>query len=636
MHTLMTDLVESQGGSSVLVKTLNRLGVCSSADTLARFIQHKRSTSEQHQFRHMSKDAFTVVSADNLDFMHSFARVFCGNQRSSWHGTTVQVAQPLPSLSLPESYEGAVRPFVMSQGYPTHRDCTSMITQGTDPHISLTGAPCGGHGDTSVSLPGTRRGGHGDTSVSLTGTPCGGHGDTFVSLTGAPCGGHGDTSVSLTGDTSVSLTGDTSVSLTGAPRGGHGDTSVSLTGDTSVSLTGAPRGGHGDTFVSLTGAPCGGHGDTSVSLTGDTSVSLTGDTSVSLTGAPRGGHGDTFVSLTGAPRGGHGDTFVSLTGAPCGGHRDTSDYTDGQLISASRKRLERSSPFPSPMKLTRSPLAKMPRRLRTGRTLQDIPPAHLPEPTYRHTCHSNDLTLSDFVCNSKETQSQLDLQSEMSVYIIHRVALCNSSCKHPFLGLQDYYALTRCTHTEESYVMYLDVLDAVADCKDTMMGLLHSLRKMFVEDRNMRWLVLEGDAKLYEILKSLSFEYGEELNWLIPYPGDFHMLMNFQKAMMKPYYDAGLKALAQAAGYPLPAIQTCSQFKRTHHFILEAWEAIYRVMLLKYEEANSSMNLLTGITTEILSMSTDNFPSAFNHYLDSKSTTFQQLPCIYSEDGPYR
>ena len=60
----------------MLVKTLNRLGVCSSADTLARFIQHKRSTSEQHQCRHMSKDAFTVVSADNLDFMHSFARVF--------------------------------------------------------------------------------------------------------------------------------------------------------------------------------------------------------------------------------------------------------------------------------------------------------------------------------------------------------------------------------------------------------------------------------------------------------------------------------------------------------------------------------------------------------------------------------
>ena len=41
MHTLMTDLVESQGGSSVLVRVLNRLGVCSSADTLAHFIQFK-------------------------------------------------------------------------------------------------------------------------------------------------------------------------------------------------------------------------------------------------------------------------------------------------------------------------------------------------------------------------------------------------------------------------------------------------------------------------------------------------------------------------------------------------------------------------------------------------------------------
>ena len=78
----------------------------------------------------------------------------------------------------------------------------------------------------------------------------------------------------------------------------------------------------------------------------------------------------------------------------------------------------------------------------------------------------------------------------------------------------------------------------------------------------MRWLILEGDDKLHEILKTLSFEYGEELNWLVPYPGDFHMLINFQKALMKPYYDAGLNELAQAAGYLLPAIQSCSQFKR--------------------------------------------------------------------------
>ena len=79
--------------------------------------------------------------------------------------------------------------------------------------------------------------------------------------------------------------------------------------------------------------------------------------------------------------------------------------------------------------------------------------------------------------------------------------------------------------------------------------------------------MVEGDAKLYEILQSLKFEYGNELKWVIPYPGDWHTLMNFQKALVKPYFDAGLKSLADACGYPVAAIRHCSQFKKTHHFI---------------------------------------------------------------------
>ena len=102
MHTLITDVVESQGGSTLLVRMLNRIGVCASADTLSRFIQHKVSTCDEDGMKYLTPDTFTVVSADKIDFMHSFARIFCGHQTSSWHGTTVKVAQPLPSLSLPE------------------------------------------------------------------------------------------------------------------------------------------------------------------------------------------------------------------------------------------------------------------------------------------------------------------------------------------------------------------------------------------------------------------------------------------------------------------------------------------------------------------------------------------------------
>ena len=303
----------------------------------------------------------------------------------------------------------------------------------------------------------------------------------------------------------------------------------------------------------------------------------------------------------------------------CHGYDDPIDH----LFPVSRKRMERSSPLPSPSKFTRSPLPKIQRRLRTGtegRQQETKPSIVLPVRANRHTCHHKKLTLSDFVLNTEEAQARHELQKEMNVYVAHRVAVHRSGFKYPFLGMQDYYAVTRPTHTEQSHVVYLEVLDAIADRKETMMGLLHSVKKTFIEERKMQWLVLEGDAKLYEILKCLTFEYGEDLNWLIPYPGDFHLLLNFQKALMKPYFDSGLKAMAQKAGYPLAAIQTCSQFERTHHFILEMWEAIYRVMLLKYEEQNPTMSFVTG--ADILAISTDNFPLTFHHHLHQTSLKY--------------
>ena len=114
-------------------------------------------------------------------------------------------------------------------------------------------------------------------------------------------------------------------------------------------------------------------------------------------------------------------------------------------------------------------------------------------------------------------------------------------------------------------------MDAVADSKDTIMQMLHDLHRKYIVDGNRQWLLVEGDNKVYEILQALKCEYSEELQWVLPYPGDWHLLKNYQYALMKPYSDAGLKALAKAAGYPLAAIQSCGQFKRTHHFILEAW-----------------------------------------------------------------
>ena len=101
MHVLIADLIESQGGTSFLIQALNKLGVCSSHDTLKRLIQSKVDTTKgKHPCSvFFNSSSFTVISVDNIDFLHSFARVFKGTQNSSWHGTTVQLVQPLPSIA---------------------------------------------------------------------------------------------------------------------------------------------------------------------------------------------------------------------------------------------------------------------------------------------------------------------------------------------------------------------------------------------------------------------------------------------------------------------------------------------------------------------------------------------------------
>ena len=159
--------------------------------------------------------------------------------------------------------------------------------------------------------------------------------------------------------------------------------------------------------------------------------------------------------------------------------------------------------------------------------------------------------------------------------MLHKISVSNSTEEHPFISVQDYFSVIRTTHTERSQVSYLEVMDSKAGSKDTIMELLLDLYQQFIEGLSHKWLVVEGDGKLYDLLNSLQFEYGEELSWVIPYPGDWHMLMNYQTALIKPYYDVGLKALASAAGYPPASIQSCSQFTQTHNFIMEALEAVY-------------------------------------------------------------
>ena len=244
------------------------------------------------------------------------------------------------------------------------------------------------------------------------------------------------------------------------------------------------------------------------------------------------------------------------------------------------------SPMNSPDKVTRSPAQKK-IRARTGTELA------LPS-TVATTTTGYDFTLS--TDTYKPTQLSLSIenfrvtateQGKVQEFTSHVISYCllqnNVQNDKHLIGLQYFLSFaTRSPKPEVGNVKYVQVLDEVADSKDTVLHVISELYAEYICKHGHKYLVLVGDAKTYDVIQAIKYEYGDDLSWLIPYPGDWHILLNYQVCLMKPFFEAGLKDLAIVSSYPAQSIQNCSQFKRTHCFLMEVWEAMYRCMLQNF------------------------------------------------------
>ena len=124
-HAVLSDVIESFGGSTELITILNRFGIRSSVDTLNRII-HCVSLDQKNAGTRslLVEKAFTVASTDNVDFLQSNAAVYSGNQHYSWHATSIQLVQPMPDTAVHSEQSTATRPF-STAGEPT------SVTEGT-------------------------------------------------------------------------------------------------------------------------------------------------------------------------------------------------------------------------------------------------------------------------------------------------------------------------------------------------------------------------------------------------------------------------------------------------------------------------------------------------------------------------
>ena len=139
----------------------------------------------------------------------------------------------------------------------------------------------------------------------------------------------------------------------------------------------------------------------------------------------------------------------------------------------------------------------------------------------------------------------------------------------------------------------------------------------FVEELKQKYVLVVGDAKTYNLLHAICYEYKSYLKWLIPFR-DWHVLFNYQKALMKPYADAGLATLSKAAGHrakTLTSLLQASNFRRTHGFLLQSFDALYRYFFSSYSSHMSGSRAAECSESELL------------------SSLIHQFTAIASEDG---
>ena len=136
----------------------------------------------------------------------------------------------------------------------------------------------------------------------------------------------------------------------------------------------------------------------------------------------------------------------------------------------------------------------------------------------------------------------------------------------------------------------------------TMYNVLGSLKDhKSIFDKSGSLLVV-GDAKMYFHITSLASTYPEEYKNFVPFPGDRHILKNYQPVLMKVFYEAGIKQIAEATGYrgeTLTSLANCSNFKRTNTFLLQLHEAFLREMISTFMKSECEP-ALTGITNQVV------------------------------------
>ena len=200
------------------------------------------------------------------------------------------------------------------------------------------------------------------------------------------------------------------------------------------------------------------------------------------------------------------------------------------------------------------------------------------------------LQLEHFKENLCEVKSKTLLSKQAFTYFVQKFAQKNAELDGILKPLRKFIppTIAQLADHNPSVIYYMDLLDENADSEETMAEVAEMVNSQITSECQ-KWVLLVGDGKTYDHLIKVKRLYGTALKSVLIYPGDWHILKNFQPVLMKAWYHLGLREIAKAAGFrgeTLTSLENCSHFKRTHLFIVQVWEALYCEVISSFATTN--------------------------------------------------
>ena len=112
-----------------------------------------------------------------------------------------------------------------------------------------------------------------------------------------------------------------------------------------------------------------------------------------------------------------------------------------------------------------------------------------------------------------------------------------------------------------------------------MLTAINRLENIFIKVLEWKHLVVSAELKAFQMICSIKDDYGEEMDWLLPYLADMRVLMSYFVGVLGRHWHAGVEAALSEIfrETTLESIKKVTNFSWTSNAVLLLGEALLRL-----------------------------------------------------------